>query len=81
MDFRSYNEAAKHFSTMLLLDPVDRMDVLIKRSKARASLNSWEEALSDADEVYIVLHNVVNSINNRARRPSSSTHHVIEATR
>ena len=33
---RSYNKAAEHFSTVLSLNPVDPMDILIKRSKARS---------------------------------------------
>ena len=53
---RSYDEAEKHFSTLLFLDPVDRMDVLIKRSRARALMNSWGDALDDADEVYALRH-------------------------
>ena len=52
MDSQDYNEAAEHFSTVLLLDPGDRIEVLIKRNKARASMKAWEDALSDADEVY-----------------------------
>lgn len=51
MDSQSYNEATEHFSTILSLNPADHMDILVKRSKARASMNSWEDALSDADEV------------------------------
>ncbi|KAF8555338.1 hypothetical protein OG21DRAFT_922733 [Imleria badia] len=50
MDSGNHGEAAKHFSTILLLDPVNRLDVLIKRSKARTSMNLWGDALSDADE-------------------------------
>ena len=56
MDSGSYGEAEKHFSTLLLLDPVDRMDVLIKRSRARTSMKSWGDALNDADEVYALRH-------------------------
>ena len=51
MDSQNYKKAAEHFSTLLLLDPADRMDILIKRNTARASMNAWEDALSDADEV------------------------------
>lgn len=46
---------------MLLLDPINRMDILIKRSTARASMGSWEEALSDADEVSFVPHMLLDS--------------------
>ena len=55
MESRSYNEAAEHFSTILSLNPADRIDIFIQRSKARASMNSWGDALSDADEVLFVL--------------------------
>ena len=51
MDSRDYDEAAEHFSTILLLDPGDRIEVLIKRNKARVSMKAWEDALNDADEV------------------------------
>ena len=49
-----YTKAAEHFSTMLSLDTEDRVDILIKRSRARAMMESWEDALRDADEVYSV---------------------------
>ncbi|KAI9462106.1 hypothetical protein HD554DRAFT_2176084 [Boletus coccyginus] len=48
---RRYHEATEHFSTILSLDPVSSIEFLIKRSSARASVNSWGDALSDADEV------------------------------
>ena len=54
MSSQNYNEAAEHFSTMLSLDTEDRMDILIKRSTARVMMESWEDVLRDADEVYSV---------------------------
>ena len=51
---QNYTKAAEHFSTLLLLDTEDRVDVLIKRSRARAMMELWEDALRDADEVYPV---------------------------
>ena len=81
MNSQKYNKAAEYFSTILFLDPVDRMEILIKRNKARASMNAWKDALSDADEVCSVHLRVSGRISNRARRSSNSTHHVIEATR
>lgn len=62
MDSQNYDEAVERFSTVLLLDPVDRMEILIKRSKARMSMNSWEAALSDADKVSFVLYIILGSI-------------------
>ncbi|KAG9318932.1 hypothetical protein JVU11DRAFT_1046 [Chiua virens] len=46
-----FDDAIGYFSTILLLDPVDRSAILIKRSIARARMNSWEDALVDADEI------------------------------
>ena len=51
MGSENYQEAAEYFSTILSLDPVDRVDTLIKRSKARAMMNAWEDRLKDANEV------------------------------
>ena len=54
MGSENYDEAAKLFSTMLSIDPVDRVDILIKRSKTRVMMESWEDALKDAEEVNIM---------------------------
>ena len=54
MGSQNYSGAAEHFSTMLSLDTEDSVDILIKRSRARAMMESWEDALKDADEVYSV---------------------------
>ena len=62
IDSQSYHEAAEYLSTVLSLSPADRMDILIKRSKARAMMNSWKEALSDADKVSFAPHIVSDSI-------------------
>ena len=51
---QDYIKAAEHFSTMLSLDTEDHVDILIKRSRARVMMESWEDALRDADEVYPV---------------------------
>ena len=52
MGSQNYSEAAECLSTMLSLDIENRVDILIKRSRARAMMESWEDALRDADEVY-----------------------------
>ena len=80
MDSQSYNKAAKHFSAVLSLNPVDRMDIFIKRSKARVSMDSWEDALSDADEVSFILTLDQTVFIRRVCRLSSSTRHLIVAT-
>ena len=54
MGSQNYSEAVEHFSTLLSLGTEDRMDILIKRSRARAMMESWEDTLKDADEVYPV---------------------------
>ena len=54
MGFQNYNEAVEYFSAILLIDTEDHVDILIKRCKARAMMESWEDALRDADEVYSV---------------------------
>ena len=54
MGSHTYSKAAEHFSTMLSLGIKDRADILIKRSRARVMVGSWEDALRDADEVYSV---------------------------
>lgn len=51
MNTQNYNGAVELLSTILSLNLVDRADILIKRSQARALMESWDEALSDANEV------------------------------
>ncbi|KAF8550383.1 hypothetical protein OG21DRAFT_1514089 [Imleria badia] len=50
MDSKDYHKAVKLYSTILSLNPTNRNDVLLKRSKAQALMHQWEEALKDADE-------------------------------
>ena len=49
-----YYEAAELFSAILSLKPEDPVNIIFKRSEARSSMELWDEALSDADEVYFV---------------------------
>ena len=51
MDSKDYNEAIKWYSNALTFDPTNVCDVLLKRSKVRAVVGLWEEALIDADKV------------------------------
>ncbi|KAG9311908.1 hypothetical protein JVU11DRAFT_8169 [Chiua virens] len=51
IDSQRYTEAAGHFSTILSFNPVNRVEILVKRSKARVSAGSWKNALCDADEI------------------------------
>ena len=54
MSSQNYSEAVEHYSTMLSVDTGNRVDTLMKRSKARAMMKSWDDAVRDADEVYFV---------------------------
>lgn len=46
-------EAIVRYSTALSLNPSNPAGLLVKRSKARAILGLWEDALKDADEVWL----------------------------
>ena len=50
-DAQHHVEAIIQYSTALLLDPVVPQAVLAKRSKVYATMGSWENALSDANQV------------------------------
>ena len=51
MDSQNYDEAIKLYSDALTLDSTNQCDILLKRSKVRAVMGSWEEALVDAEKV------------------------------
>ena len=72
-----YSKVAEHLSTLLLLDTEDRMDILMKRSRARAMMESWEDALRDADEVYCVISSCHKIVHDKVCRRSNSTRHLI----
>ena len=55
MSSQNHNEADGLLSAILLLDPLDCVGTLIRRSEARVIMRAWEDALKDADEVYDVL--------------------------
>jgi len=46
-----HGEAIARYSSALSLNPSSPIDLLVKRSEARASKRSWEDALADANEV------------------------------
>ena len=56
MDSQKYDEAVKHYSELLTLNPSNISDVLYKRSKARALRKSWKVALIDAEKVWFMLY-------------------------
>ena len=53
MDSQKHDEAVKHYSDLLTLDPLNVSDVIYKRSKARALRKSWNVALIDAEKVRV----------------------------
>ena len=54
MGSNNYDEATKQYSDALTLGPTNQSDILLKRSKVRAVMGSWEEASVDANKVWIV---------------------------
>ena len=56
MDSQRYDEAVKHYSELLTLDPLNISDVHYKRSKARALSKSWKVALIDAEKAWFMSH-------------------------
>ena len=82
MDSNNYDEAIKQYSNALTLDPTNQHDILLKRSKVRAVMGSWEEALIDADKVWIVFHVTFDGPQpSILPRSSNSTHRCMEDMR
>jgi len=79
MDSRSYEDAVAHYSTALSLDPLS-VDLLMKRSKARAGSGSWEGSLEDADAVRVSYFTQEQS-NQYDRRQLNSIHQPHLATK
>ena len=50
---QKHDEAIARYSSALSLDPAARVDILVKRSKARASKGLWNDALTDANDVRV----------------------------
>ena len=50
---QEHDEAIARYSSALSLDPTTRVDILVKRSKARASKGLWADALTDANDVRV----------------------------
>ena len=51
---QGHDEAIARYSSALSLDPATRIDILMKRSQARASKGLWEDALTDANDVRVL---------------------------
>ena len=50
---QEHDKAIARYSSALSLGPETRVDILVKRSEARASNGLWEDALTDADDVRV----------------------------
>lgn len=48
---KEYNEAVHQYTTALDINPPSSSGLYVKRSKARAEIRLWEDALMDAEEV------------------------------
>ena len=46
-----HDEAIARYTSALSLSPSNKIDILVKRSTARASKMLWKDALTDANEV------------------------------
>ena len=53
MSAQQYDEAVSQYSGALSLHPPTLQVLLAKRSKACAAMGSWQDALNDANEVYL----------------------------
>ena len=49
-----HNEAIAWYTSALSLNPSNPIEILVKRSGARASKGLWEDALTDANEVCVL---------------------------
>ena len=53
---KNHKRAIIQYSTALSLNPSNPAGLLVKRSSARTMLGMWEDALRDADEVWLSSH-------------------------
>ena len=51
MSARQHDRAILQYSVALSFNPTNSQALLVKRSKARANLGLWEDALNDANQV------------------------------
>ena len=56
MRSKNHKRAIVQYSTALSLNPSNPVGLLVKRSNSRAVLGMWEDALKDADKVWISSH-------------------------
>jgi tetratricopeptide (TPR) repeat protein len=53
---QAHDEAIEQYSVALSLNPTTAHGLYLKRSKARAIKGFWEDAISDANEVWLFFH-------------------------
>ena len=51
LDSGKHDDAIARYTSALSLDPTNPINILVKRSKALASKEMWQDALMDANEV------------------------------
>lgn len=63
MQSKNPEVAIVQYSTALSLDPSNPAGLLVKRSKARAMLGLWEDALKDVDNVRFFFLGILTTLN------------------
>lgn len=79
---KNCNEAVEYLSEVLSLGPADREAILLKRGNMQVLMESWDEALSDADEACIYfIPRCFRQQDSQRCSSSDSSHRPLEATR
>ena len=71
-----HGEAIARYTSALSFDPANKVDILVKRSRARASEKLWEDALMDANHVRAVLGYAFRVHHSSSRRLSWIPHRI-----
>ena len=56
LDSGNHDDAIARYTSALSLDPSNPINILVKRSKALASKEMWQDALMDANQVGAMYH-------------------------
>ena len=54
LDSGGHDNAIAWYTSAISLDPPNPINILVKRSKARASKEMWQDALMDANQVGVI---------------------------